>query len=924
MPTFTRINFNKLFGTSAPDPNNLQNQANLGVASFLYYDLINNGFKLIYPTNATNNGPNTLGIGDIYNASQVVFEAQGPTANPTHNVDPLGDTQAWRIGFIVGGYQNNQLQCFIGTASTMGDGTNSTPTGINQYNSISTLLVQGGTTVAQTRISLSNLYTYTLTITPRGIALLVYENLKIEDMTHMGLVVIQRPVESDGTVLQTGYCPVFCLHNTNPDKAGLPQLDDRFFFQVVREVDKLLPTQPDLVAESNQRCATATYTFFQFADRAGPENSTYNASTVLPSRPHSDTQSGEMSDGARIEFSIVNPNISTTPYTVIFYKDVGTVVSADTNRYDARFYANLAPNEAGYGSGTTFFTGSNKVTVNHPVTGCYPITIENGYFNNATLVPGLSTDMANNAYLLANALSNIDDIRVQSCSYQSGNSDGNMYITSNTPGQSGNNIFFRTKAFGNLITDIKVTGTEWHAPTYPSSSAIPSPTMTLSGAYYPGVWGDYAHPAITNPTAGSGFGGNPNGSDGCVYLSGGGDAGQIPSGWFEIDVLPGNNDSITINGFQIKFRTQASINSGIPLDPTSQVPVASTTSQTALNIYAWLQNNASSISQLANATYTINLYANPPLNARIQVKLKTILDDTLGASFDITANTPAVPNCISVSTRSNGTTGLSASSSNQATGYIWFYSNPSGGEVLNLNGIGFQFLSQYANPLSWQVQINPTDLFTSSSSTLQVFMKLLSTSTNSQLQVANYTLYTASADITTQMTNAQNSGFQPPVSTPQAIIKIQYNDPGIAGNYYTTTTANIPAPPTIGVSANTLLNGNGVFQNESSFVFNTEVSDPLSSYGTTMYQVPRTWASPVTTDKGEYVLVFPFGFTSPRVAYIEEMDLVAISKGPAYQGVQPISISVYGQTRTYTALCSNNATQSNYVRVFLLTGGGGI
>ena len=138
MPTFTRINFDKIFGTVAPDPANPTLQTSHGIASWIFYDMLNNGFRVVYPT----------GSFDMYNCTEIVFEAKGPIRDATHNVDPLGDTQPWRIGFKVKGYNanpgggGNELWCYVGTNATMGSGVSPEPLGIDEFNSVAMLLVQ--------------------------------------------------------------------------------------------------------------------------------------------------------------------------------------------------------------------------------------------------------------------------------------------------------------------------------------------------------------------------------------------------------------------------------------------------------------------------------------------------------------------------------------------------------------------------------------------------------------------------------------------------------------------------------------------------------------------------------------------------------------------------------------------------------------
>ncbi|MNV07383.1 hypothetical protein D3C71_978080 [compost metagenome] len=100
--------------------------------------------------------------------------------------------------------------------------------------------------------------------------------------------------------------------------------------------------------------------------------------------------------------------------------------------------------------------------------------------------------------------------------------------------------------------------------------------------------------------------------------------------------------------------------------------------------------------------------------------------------------------------------------------------------------------------------------------------------------------------------------------------------------------------------------------------------------GQSLNYFPTRWYTPVTTDTGEYILLFPFGLCTGRFAFSDEIDLIAVSKADAYQHGQAIQISVYNQLREYTALNSNNQHISggdgsgavNYdsgIRVFLMT-----
>jgi hypothetical protein len=105
----------------------------------------------------------------------------------------------------------------------------------------------------------------------------------------------------------------------------------------------------------------------------------------------------------------------------------------------------------------------------------------------------------------------------------------------------------------------------------------------------------------------------------------------------------------------------------------------------------------------------------------------------------------------------------------------------------------------------------------------------------------------------------------------------------------------------------------------------SNVSDNLERNGKSMHRIPITWNPnmPVTDDLGNYLLLFPSGFCTTRFAYVDEIDLIAISKASAYQSGQQVPLSVYGDSRTYSALCSNTVEYgpTASVRVFLLTNG---
>jgi hypothetical protein len=109
-------------------------------------------------------------------------------------------------------------------------------------------------------------------------------------------------------------------------------------------------------------------------------------------------------------------------------------------------------------------------------------------------------------------------------------------------------------------------------------------------------------------------------------------------------------------------------------------------------------------------------------------------------------------------------------------------------------------------------------------------------------------------------------------------------------------------------------------------LWQSNVSDNLERNGAMMHRIPVTWGPtmPVTTDTGEYLLLFPSGLCTKRFTYAEELDLIAISKASAYQSGQSIPLTVYSSdNRTYLA-CSSNTVEfgaAAAIRVFILIGG---
>lgn len=111
----------------------------------------------------------------------------------------------------------------------------------------------------------------------------------------------------------------------------------------------------------------------------------------------------------------------------------------------------------------------------------------------------------------------------------------------------------------------------------------------------------------------------------------------------------------------------------------------------------------------------------------------------------------------------------------------------------------------------------------------------------------------------------------------------------------------------------------------NAIIQDTMISDPNESMGRVLNYFPVRWFTPVTTDTGEYVLVFPFGMCTSRFAFSDEIDLIAVSKADAYQSSQVVPINVYGEERFYTAYNSNNQSSgvngNGGTRIFMYTKG---
>ncbi|MNK83488.1 hypothetical protein D3C87_1033030 [compost metagenome] len=113
------------------------------------------------------------------------------------------------------------------------------------------------------------------------------------------------------------------------------------------------------------------------------------------------------------------------------------------------------------------------------------------------------------------------------------------------------------------------------------------------------------------------------------------------------------------------------------------------------------------------------------------------------------------------------------------------------------------------------------------------------------------------------------------------------------------------------------------------YKYNTNcISAENEPQGQSLNYFPTRWKTPVTTDTGEYILLFPFGLCTGRFAFSDEIDLIAVSKADAYQHSQSVPVTVYNDARQYTAFNSNNQHMGvvNYdsgIRIFIMTSGTG-
>lgn len=738
-------NFAKLIASANPTSITDPLSPDRGLASDLFMNMVNNGFKLIYH----NGGGDTTNPAELWKATEVVFEPKNKVEFATGYVDPIGDVQPWRVGFVVQGNDNgipgngNELIAYLGTPSTL------TTAGINRAYAYPVILLEGGDRVTDTRITATREHGYRISITDRGVAILVWNPMKIEDMRHMGLLCIQRPVKCDGTTLVDGFAPVFAVHNTDPMSAGRARQSERFFRTTLRERDTNIPPKSSASIVTSKRRATGTINIRKLTGTNGNIRHTFKI------------------NGVDVWF--------------------GTGQSAPTNqRNDLAFF----PDQSG--------------TQNDP--------------------------LYNAAEAFARQLNNSTQGPLQEMTYTA--AGPNVIITAKKEGTDGNKIKF------------EYTG------------------------------GD-PNNIVVSPSNG--------------YLGGGGGKPVADRGTIKVNTNPPAGASITIGtgaGLKIDFVATT------PTVGQPQVQVGATLADTVTNLMNALLKLQFSQAPLQGVTFSLD------------AKTATILvdNDTLvtPSNFKMTSADAA----ITVSAT------LTGGNTNVATGFVNFAGIPNENAILQINGVDFAFVYGQANGES-EVSLGTRTVPLMIDQVVKNLVYKLTMHSSEKIQMGRYEIETNPAKL--------------PAGVLQR-LNIEYAGPGVEGNTFTlyTDNSNIGFSHVGSNTITSLTGGAGFAATLDTAMYPDEISELTGKLGSTMYRFPNKWEGPVQTDTGEYVLVFPFGFSTEKVSFTEELDMIAVSKGAAYQGVQSVNLNVYGSARTYTSYCSNFETQSDYVRVFILTNGGGI
>lgn len=270
----TIYNFEKSDFIAMVPPGGNSDFSSRSLATTLWNEMQNHGFKLI----ATDNAGNTL----TGSTTKVIFE-------PKPEVDPLVTTNPWRIYMEV--YSNNALVPFnkVDTSTGPSAGTVTlsanpvTNTGLRFAvaspeqipdlieNRVASLplypLVPAITYNPPVPVNLgdraggypprawdSSTMSLSFTSANRGFAVAAWMNDAQTDMEYCGVFCIQRGVSCGGTVDTgpTGQKPLFLVTNISPIPVGSGGTDDKgaagphsnWYYQVIREVDTIVAAPP--------------------------------------------------------------------------------------------------------------------------------------------------------------------------------------------------------------------------------------------------------------------------------------------------------------------------------------------------------------------------------------------------------------------------------------------------------------------------------------------------------------------------------------------------------------------------------------------------------------------------------------------------------------------------------------------------------
>ncbi len=85
----------------------------------------------------------------------------------------------------------------------------------------------------------------------------------------------------------------------------------------------------------------------------------------------------------------------------------------------------------------------------------------------------------------------------------------------------------------------------------------------------------------------------------------------------------------------------------------------------------------------------------------------------------------------------------------------------------------------------------------------------------------------------------------------------------------------------------------------------------------TLYGWPVLWNHAITQDNNEIPLVFPFGLTTSRFCYLEELDLACVGPACVFTFGQEIDLTVFTEARKYQVLTQSSSSDGVTVGVLI-------